>query len=90
DQQSIVTLSSFNQSDKATGSVLSQPFSIEHDYINFKIAGGKHENSTVMQLLINGEVVKTAKGNNSGNMTEKAWDVSHFKAQQGQIKIIDT
>ncbi|HEA15587.1 MAG TPA: glycoside hydrolase family 32 protein [Pseudoalteromonas prydzensis] len=90
DQQSVVTLSSFNQSDKATGSVLSQPFSIEHDYINFKIAGGKHENSTVMQLLINGEVVKTAKGNNSGNMTEKAWDVSHFKAQQGQIKIIDT
>lgn len=90
DPQGNSVLSSFNQSDQATGTVLSQPFTINHDYINFKIAGGKHENSTVMQLLINDEVVKTAKGNNSGNMIERAWDVSNLKAKQGQIKIIDT
>ncbi|MBB1339433.1 glycoside hydrolase family 32 protein [Pseudoalteromonas sp. SR44-2] len=90
DQQGNAVLSSFNQSDKVTGTILSQPFTINHDYINFKIAGGKHENSTVMQLLINGEIVKSAKGDNSGNMVERAWDVSNLKAKQGQIKIIDT
>lgn len=90
DQQGKPILSSFNQSDEATGSALSEAFTIEHDYINLKILGGKHKNRTAIELLINGEVVKSTVGSNSNVMLETAWDVRSFKNKQGVIKVIDS
>lgn len=89
DQPTNTIASSFKGSDEAIGTLTSKSFAIDHDFINFKIAGGKHHNSTAIQLLVNGEIVKTASGNNTGTMTERSWNVSQLKGQQAYIKVVD-
>ncbi|WP_275668491.1 glycoside hydrolase family 32 protein [Pseudoalteromonas sp. Isolate3] len=86
-EQSIV--SSFNGTDESTGSMLSPTFKINKPFINFRIAGGKHHNSTAAQLIIDNKVVRTSTGNNSGNLLEKSWSVSDFEGKIAQIKIVD-
>lgn len=82
-------LSSFNGTDGSIGSMLSTTFEINKPYINFKIAGGKHHNSTAVQLIIDNKVVRTSTGNNSGYLVEKSWDVSELKGKAAQIKVVD-
>lgn len=40
-------------------------------------------------MLVDGEIVKTASGNNTGTMAERSWNVSQLKGQQAHIKVVD-
>ncbi|HEX4671159.1 MAG TPA: GH32 C-terminal domain-containing protein [Solirubrobacteraceae bacterium] len=79
--------------DPAEGTITSQTFTINSNYIDFLIAGGDHPmsqpNPTALNLLINGQVVDTATGNNSGDMDWVSWDVSKYKGQQATIQVVD-
>ncbi|HEU5429794.1 MAG TPA: GH32 C-terminal domain-containing protein [Actinocrinis sp.] len=79
--------------DPAEGTITSPAFTVNSNYIDFLIAGGDHPmdqpNPTAINLLINGGVVATATGKNSGEMDWTSWNVAQYKGQQATIQVVD-
>ncbi|MDQ4501366.1 GH32 C-terminal domain-containing protein [Sinomonas sp. ASV322] len=79
--------------DPATGAITSPTFTITRDYIDFLIAGGNHpwgsSGAAAVNLLVNGQVVRTATGQNSSTMSNVSWDVHTLVGQKAQIQIVD-
>ncbi|SFB53462.1 helix-turn-helix domain-containing protein [Algoriphagus aquimarinus] len=75
--------------DARQGKLVSSPFKIEYDKIQFLIGGGSHEGETCVNLLIDGRVARSATGDDDGNLRLKEWDVSNFKGEMATIEIVD-
>lgn len=75
--------------DAFTGKLISPKFRIGHDRISFLIAGGSHEGQTCINLIIDGKVVRTATGHNSGQLRPVDWDVTELVGQEANIEIVD-
>lgn len=80
-------VNSFFKGDASTGTLTSPEFTVERKFINFLIGGGKHENETCINLLIDGKVVRTTSGpNDKSGGTERldwqAWDVADLKGKR--------
>lgn len=87
-------VNSFYGGDDSEGEMISPPFRIQRDYINFLVGGGRHPDETCVQLLINGEVVRSTTGPNdrsggSERLDWSFWDVGRWKGQQAEIRILD-
>ena len=79
---------SFVGGDNATGRLISRPFMIERNRIQFLIGGGKSP-GTQLRLLIDGKVVRTASGNDDEHLTEQSWDVRDLAGKQAHLEIVD-
>lgn len=75
--------------DEATGSLMSPDISITKDFIYFLIGGGNNIDKLAVRLLIDGEIVKSATGNNSETLKWHKWNISSYKGQTAKIEIID-
>jgi levanase len=79
--------------DPATGTIRSPDFRISSRYIDFLIAGGHHPMSgpgpTAVNLVVDGQVVATATGPNSGNLDWVAWDVGALQGKTAHIEVVD-
>lgn len=75
--------------DAATGALTSPEFDIDHGFIQFLIGGGDHPDTTCVQLLVDGQVVRTHTGKNAEHLDLASWDVSEFKGRKGRIRIVD-
>ncbi|MCW8994834.1 MAG: hypothetical protein OQK77_03365 [Psychromonas sp.] len=80
--------------DSATGSVVTPPFVIEQEYINFLIGGGSNvytsNNATAMVLRVDGKIVRHATGNGLDSQLDwKTWDVKSLIGKTAVIEIID-
>ena len=82
-------VNSFMNGDNSTGKLLSPAFTINADYINFLAGGGRHPEGTAVNLLVNGEPLRSATGNNSESLNWVSWNVEELKGQEAQIEIID-
>ena len=87
-------VNSYYQGDGTIGTLTSPKFTIEHPYINFLLGGGKYPGKTCINLLIDGEIVRTATGpNDRPGGTERldwhSWDVSEFIGDLARIQIVD-
>lgn len=87
-------VSSFNQGDGATGTLMSPPFTLARKYINFLMGGGMHPGETCMNLLVDGRTVRTATGpNDKPGGTERldwqTWDVAELEGKTVRIEIVD-
>ena len=92
-------LSTFNVPDGTfdapTGTITSPEFVIDAKYINFKIGGGNHNGVdtpdplTQMQLIVDGQVVRTMSGGWSEALGQQYWDVEEFIGKSAQIRIVD-
>lgn len=80
---------SYTQGDKLTGKLISKPFTIREKYISFDIAGGSHPGKTCINLVIEGEVVLSATGNNNEELLPRNWDVSKYKGKKAHLEIVD-
>lgn len=76
--------------DAMTGKLISPKFRVAHQRITFLIAGGSHAGETCINLVANGKLVRTATGNNSGELKPVAWDVTDLNGQEAHIEIVDT
>ena len=81
-------LNSFHGADSSIGEALSKEFTITQNNINFLIGGGA-SNKTAFQLLINGKVVASASGKNNEHLKATNWDVSKYKGQKAQFRVVD-
>ncbi|GMV91538.1 MAG: hypothetical protein AMXMBFR82_13160 [Candidatus Hydrogenedentota bacterium] len=87
-------VNSFLGGDSPTGRLLSPPFSVQHPFLNFLIGGGMHPGETCINLLVDGQAVRTATGpNDKPGGTEAlkwtSWDVAEFRGRDARIEIVD-
>ncbi|WP_436717691.1 glycoside hydrolase family 32 protein [Roseiconus lacunae] len=87
-------VNTFYEGDQSTGTLTSPSFEIQRDWIGFLIGGGKNETSLALQLIVDGNVVRSATGPNdqaggSERLEQDAWDVRELKGKQASIRIID-
>ena len=87
-------VNSYNGGDDSTGTLTSPTFQIERDVINFLIGGGGFDGETCMNLIVNGNVVRTATGPNTKDGGSEAldwqsWDVKELKGEKARIQIVD-
>ena len=87
-------VNSFLGGDSSTGTLTSPPFTIQRRYLNFLIGGGMHPGQTCMDLLVNGQVVRTATGPNdkpggSERLEWASWDVAEFLGKTASLRIVD-
>jgi endoglucanase Acf2/fibronectin type 3 domain-containing protein len=83
-------VNSYTGSDAATGTLTSPTFTISDTYIDLLVSGGNDATNEVVQLIVGGNVVATATGQNSNTMAWTQWNVSAYKGQSVQIKIVDS
>jgi fructan beta-fructosidase len=82
--------SSYVGGDWHTGSTLSsREFPIAKNCINFQIGGGNHPGQTCINLLVDGNVVRTATGDDSDVMRWAGWNVAEFKGRTARLQIVD-
>ena len=87
-------VNTFYDGDGSTGTLTSPRFAIQRDYINFLVGGGGYKGKTCINLMIDGEVVRTATGPNtspggSEQLDWHSWDVSKLQGKQARIQIVD-
>jgi fructan beta-fructosidase len=93
-QGDLFLYSAKNGGNDFRGVITSQPFEIERNYINFLIGGGGFEGQTCMNLIVGGEIVRTATGPNTKEGGTRAlawhgWDVKKLKGKKAHIQIVD-
>lgn len=87
-------VNSFAGGDRATGKLTSPPFTVDRNFITFLIGGGGWKEKTCMNLLVDGQVVRTAVGPNvvpggSEALEPGSWDVSDLVGKKARIEIVD-
>ncbi|WP_374200375.1 GH32 C-terminal domain-containing protein [Arthrobacter sp. M4] len=79
--------------DDRQGTLTSPEFTVTRNFMSMLVGGGNRspESGQTLQveLLINGNVVRTLAGDNQGALNWKGWDVSQFLGQQARIRVVD-
>lgn len=75
--------------DGPTGKLTSPEFTIDRRYLNFMIGGGNHAGRTCINLLVDGEVVRTSTGRNEELLRWDSWDVRELTDRAARIEIVD-
>jgi fructan beta-fructosidase len=87
-------VNSFFKGDGATGALTSPSFTIERRFLRFLVGGGKHPGKTCMNLVLDGQTVRTATGPNdkpggSERLDWEQWDVGEFAGRRATLQIVD-
>lgn len=87
-------VNTFYNGDSTVGILTSPPFEIKRPYINFLIGGGGYADRTCINLLADGQVVRTAVGPNSEpggseQLDWQSWYVRDLSGRMVQIQIVD-
>ena len=75
--------------DTATGKMTSNPFKIQHRYITLLVGGGHHKGKTCVNLVVDGNAVRTQTGFASNEMRPVQFDCTDLIGQQATIEIVD-
>jgi fructan beta-fructosidase len=89
-------VNTFINHDLSVGTVVSPEFTITSNYINLLVGGGNHpypgdatNPPTAVNLVVNGQVVRTATGQDNEALNWVNWDVSALQGQPAHIEIVD-
>lgn len=87
-------VNSFLGGDNSTGVLTSPEFRIERPVINLLVGGGGYAGETCVDLLLDGEAVRTATGPNtepggSEALEWRTWDVREWLGRTARIRIVD-
>jgi uncharacterized protein (DUF608 family) len=75
--------------DRHTGKLTSREFTLSRHFVSFRIGGGAHAGRTCMNLLVDGERVRTATGRDENRMYFENWDVRDLEGKSARIEIVD-
>ena len=82
-------VNTFIDGDPPKGKATSPTFKIERPFINFLIGGGRHEERTCINLLVEGKTVATAVGKNNERLEWSHFKVAEMMGKDAQIEIVD-
>ncbi|WP_395244442.1 GH32 C-terminal domain-containing protein [Agromyces sp. MMS24-K17] len=78
--------------DDNVGDLTSTAFTIEpgEGHLSFLLGGGKRTDGTLeAQLLVDGQVVRSATGPEAGALNWRSWDVSEFAGREATFRVHD-
>jgi levanase len=79
--------------DSSTGTITSPTFTVGSDYIDLLVGGGDHpwgsSAPTSVNLVVGGNVVASATGQDAEALNWVSWDVRRYAGQQAYIQIVD-
>ncbi len=93
--QGLRLVNTFTDHDLATGTITSPEFTIGRQYVNLLVGGGNHPytgsgaDATAVNLIVDGEVVRTATGQDSELLNWVAWNLADLQGRQARIQIVD-
>src|SRR3954469_10327383 len=82
-------VNSFFNGDRSRGTLTSQPFPINRNYLTFLIGGGAHDGKTCINLLIDNKILRTATGDEAEHLSPFTWDLRDLKDKQATLQIVD-
>ena len=87
-------VSSFYGGDDSLGTLTSPEFTIQRPWLNFLLGGGMKPGMACINLLVDGQVVRTATGpNDRAGGTERlewqTWNVKDLQGKRARIEIVD-
>lgn len=82
-------VNTFLGGDVPQGRLLSPEFTLERPFLSFLIGGGSQPGQTCINLLVNGQVVRTATGQDRERLTPHNWDVRDLRGQRARLEILD-
>jgi len=75
--------------DGLTGTLTSPELVLSRPYLCFLIGGGAHALTTCLDLVVDGEVVRSATGKDAEHLDWTVWDVSEWKGKKARLRIVD-
>ncbi|MFC7217428.1 glycoside hydrolase family 32 protein [Streptomyces polyrhachis] len=79
--------------DSATGTLTSPAFTIDRRALHLLIGGGRHPlgqpGATSVNLLVDGQPVRTATGFDSGELRPVRWNLDDLQGRRAQLQILD-
>ena len=82
-------VNSFRDGDRTIGTLTSPAFTIQRKHLSFLIGGGDHPHETCLNLIIDGQIVRTETGQNSERLETCRWDIVEFAGKQAILQIVD-
>jgi fructan beta-fructosidase len=87
-------VNTFFNGDDTTGTLTSPEFQIQRKFIAFLVGGGRNTEKLALQLLIEGQVVRNATGQNdlpggSEALAPESWHVREFAGKMAKVRIVD-
>ena len=83
-------VNSYVGGDKSTGTLTSAEFTITRPYLNFLIGGGNHPGKVCINLLIDGQVVRSASGVEFERLHWHSWQLFPVLNQKARLQIVDS
>ncbi len=75
--------------DRPHGTLRSPALTIARKYVNFLIGGGSHADETCINLLVDGQIVRTATGKDNEKLEWHFWNVEDLEGKTAHIEIVD-
>lgn len=86
-------VNTFIDHDASQGTITSPEFTIAKSHINLLVGGGNHpftaSEPTSVDLIVDGEIVRSATGANNEALNWTGWDVSEYAGKNATIQIVD-
>ncbi|WP_207312190.1 GH32 C-terminal domain-containing protein [Lentzea alba] len=86
-------VNTFRNGDATTGTLTSGEFTIDRKHVNFLIGGGNHPSgspgTTAVELVVNGQTVRSATGKDAEALNWASWDVGDLAGAKARIRIVD-
>ncbi|MFF5362045.1 GH32 C-terminal domain-containing protein [Streptomyces scabiei] len=86
-------VNTFRNGDATTGTLTSPEFTIDKRYVSFRIGGGNHPvgsaDPTALELLVDGQVVRSATGRDAEALQAASWDVRDLAGRTARIRVVD-
>ncbi|MFE3456918.1 glycoside hydrolase family 32 protein [Nocardiopsis aegyptia] len=87
-------LNSFVGGDAPRGHATSPEFTIDRDFVNLLVGGGHHPRTgegghASVDLVVDGEVVRTATGQDSETLDWVSWDVADLVGRTARLRVED-
>lgn len=80
---------SFYEGDSGTGTLTSPAFRLTHDFLHLRVSGGNDASQLGVELLVNGEVIHKAVGNQSNDLIPHRWDLRSHRGRQARLRLVD-
>lgn len=77
------------QADAATGTLRSTPFALNHDFLSFRVGGGKLAGEVGVRLLIDDRMVAEACGDSRAEMRSALWDLRRWRGKTAVLEVYD-
>ena len=75
--------------DTATGKLTSRKFKLERHFLRVWVGGGDHAGRTCVNLLVDGQMVRTATGKRNNQLALQSLDVRDWEGKEAVLEIVD-